>query len=410
MDDFVCALRSRLLGGSHATEPDAPDSRVDYLTFAQGALPLEVSGSAAALGTTLDKAIAAIDGNPLGFVLNRKFAPPDAEVIFVYELPAATTFDRFAVPNVLETPSPSQTFTRRVEVLGSATGPSGRFSLLAAADLTTHPAKGQVTELPILNKTAVRWVKVRLLGGIDVRGEKSFFEFSEIIGNGTQDSAPLAQGFSGAWRGRGVQIGMRQEGAAVAGCYDTRGRLDGTVTGKILRATGADAVTGVKSLFVLALTDGGDLRGLRSTNGAPFAPYDAAASGPEALRCSMPDQPTLGCDAVIHGISFDFDAATLRPESAGLLAQLHQGLAATTEQIVRIEGHTSSEGGERYNQALSERRAQSVVDDLVGRGIERSRLIAVGHGERYPLASNDDEAGRSMNRRVEVHCGPADTP
>ena len=71
---------------------------------------------------------------------------------------------------------------------------------------------------------------------------------------------------------------------------------------------------------------------------------------------------------------------------------------------VLIEGHTSSEGGTTYNQRLSERRAQAVVADLIQRGIAASRLSALGIGEARPIASNNDENGRSLNRRVEVHC------
>ncbi len=69
-----------------------------------------------------------------------------------------------------------------------------------------------------------------------------------------------------------------------------------------------------------------------------------------------------------------------------------------------IEGHTSSEGTDEYNQRLSERRAQAVVAELVKRGIPRERPSAAGIGERRPIASNDNESGRAMNRRVEVKC------
>ena len=69
-----------------------------------------------------------------------------------------------------------------------------------------------------------------------------------------------------------------------------------------------------------------------------------------------------------------------------------------------IIGHSSSEGADDYNRALSERRAASVVAALIGLGMNDSALSAVGRGEDEPIASNDDEAGRSLNRRVEVRC------
>lgn len=383
----------------------APD-RIDYLTFGQGALPLEVSGPAAALGVTMEKAISAVDGDASGFSLALKSMPADFETEFLYELPAATTFDRFAVPNVLETPSPSQTFTKRVEIYGSAAGRDGDFTLLASGELTTHAAAGEVTELVMASTTPVRWVRVRLQGGIDVQRELSFFEFSEVIGNGTQDRPAMAEHFSGAWKARGVEIGLRQSDAAVSGCYDDHGVLEGTVTGPILRATGADQVTGVKSLFVLQVADGNVLRGLRSTNGAPFKLYGGEEAA-VALKCTMPGTPTLGCGSVIHGITFGFDSAAILPESESVLAMLYDGLKAEPTSSIVIEGHTSSEGTEVYNQALSERRAAAVVADLTRRGIAAGRLTAAGLGESRPIATNANESGRSMNRRVEVRCSTA---
>ena len=86
-----------------------------------------------------------------------------------------------------------------------------------------------------------------------------------------------------------------------------------------------------------------------------------------------------------------------------MLAALFDGLKADQSTAISIEGHTSSEGPTAYNQRLSERRAQAVVADLTQRGIAASRL-ALGIGEARPIASNNDENGRSLNRRVEVHC------
>jgi outer membrane protein OmpA-like peptidoglycan-associated protein len=277
--------------------------------------------------------------------------------------------------------------------------------MLASGDLTAHKKPGDVTELTLANKTAVRWIRVHLTGGIDVQREQSFFEFSEIIGNGTQETPPMVNHFSGAWLARGIQIGLRQSGAAVSGCYDGSGRLEGTVTGNILRAAGADELTGVKSHFLLNVVEGSVLRGLRSTNGGPFRLYAADAADPSALKCTVPGAPTLGCGSVIHGISFDFDSATIRPESDPILSMLYEGLRSDPSSAIVIEGHTSSEGSNEYNQGLSERRAASVVADLTRRGIAAGRLRAAGAGESRPIANNADESGRSLNRRVEIRCG-----
>src|SRR5690606_26415072 len=113
---------------------------------------------------------------------------------------------------------------------------------------------------------------------------------------------------------------------------------------------GKDTGTGVPSLFVLTVDGNGALRGLRSTNGAPFALYNAEAAAPSALKCSLPGEPVLGCDSVIHGINFDLDSAAIRPDSGPVLAMLYEGLRNDTSARIRVEGHTSSEGSEQYNQ------------------------------------------------------------
>jgi hypothetical protein len=399
------------LGAAPAAAPAAATSeeetrppRIDHLTFARGAFPLAVGGTGASLKAGLEHATAAIDGNSAGFTFVVK-AGPDTDTEFLYELPAPTTFDRFAVPSVLETPSPSQTFARDVEVYGSSAGPGGPFTLLASARLSTHQKRGLFTEIPVTATLPVLWIKLRLVGGIEVLREAMFYEFSEIIGNGTQEPVPRADRFSGMWRGRGLRIELLQDGAAVRGCYDTSGELAGTVTGNILRATGVVPASGIPSLFILNVAPDGTLRAMRSTNGAPFRLYTGdPASGTGDPICPDLAEPSLGCGSVIHGITFDFDSSVIRPDSEPVLAGLFAGLNVEPGASVRIEGHTSNEGSDAYNLELSERRARAVVEDLVRRGLDPARIAGVGRGESVPIASNDDESGRALNRRVEVHC------
>lgn len=380
------------------------ESRTDYLSFAQGAIPVRVGGTPDAR-TGFEHAVSATDGSPSVFSYT-SLIDPALPVELVYELPAPTTFDHFAVPNVLETPSPSQTFVRDVEVQGSATSPDEGFVTLATGTLETHPERGRVTTLTLADRTPVRWVKLVLRNGIDVQRERMFLEFSEIIGNGSQEATPEPREFAGGWRGRGVGLLLRQDGVAVTGCYDRSGDLEGTVSGRILRATGRDRNTGVGSAFVALIGDNGAMQGVRSTNGAPFRLFAAETIvDVGALQCPEPAAPRLGCGAVIHGVQFAFDSAALTPESDVFIAKLHEGLSAETAgTTILIEGHTSSEGAETYNQRLSEQRAAAVVAALVARGLPQARLVAAGVGESRPIAGNDDETGRSLNRRVEVHC------
>ena len=387
-----------------ASAQQAAPERIDYLTFAQGAVPVSVGGAGAKLGAAFEHAVRITDGDPTAFTVVNG-AQGDVDTEFVYQLPALTTFDRFAVPNVVETPSPNATFTKTVEVHGSAASATEGFVLLASATLQTHKTRGLVTELTIAAKRPVRWVKLRLVGGINVVRTPASFEFSEIIGNGAQETPELATNFGGIWRTQANRVQLTQRGPVVSGCYDRTGDLAGTVTGNMLRATGVDRSDKTPSHFILSVAADGSLRGVRSSNGAPFRLYTVApAPAGTNAECGQPAPPVLGCGSVIHGITFAFDSADIRPESAGVLEELFRGLQKDASRTILIEGHTSSEGTDEYNQQLSERRAQSVVADVVRRGLDKGRLSAAGIGERRPVASNNDESGRSLNRRVEVKC------
>lgn len=405
-----------LCGVGHAERavPEAPpeakvieqakqSAHVDYVTFAQGALPrsLTIDGAAQDLGS--GNAVLAIDGSPKRFVLARTGTATTA-IVLRLELPSPTTFEGFAVPDVNEVPSRGTTFVKTIEVFGSANEAGKDPILLASATLAKHAKPGMISELVMKAKSPVRWLDIRLTGGLDIPDGKAALQFSELVGRGTQKAAPLATGFTGVWKGPGVLVELAQSGTVVTGCYDTDGgELTGTVSGNILRAVGIDPGDKVKSVFVFVAAPDGELRGLRSTNGAPFRVHGAPkAPAGTKTKCS-PRPPKLGCGSVIHSINFDFDSAKLRPDSEATLKELYSGLAGTKGPVT-IVGHTSSEGAVKHNEQLSEKRAQSVVDDLIKRGIPRASIRALGKGSKVPIAKNDDETGRSMNRRVEVEC------
>jgi outer membrane protein OmpA-like peptidoglycan-associated protein/tetratricopeptide (TPR) repeat protein len=109
----------------------------------------------------------------------------------------------------------------------------------------------------------------------------------------------------------------------------------------------------------------------------------------------------VGQRYVLRNVHFDFDKATLRPESEMELNQLVDFLNAHPEIKIEISGHTDNKGGAEYNQTLSQNRAQAVTDYLVDKGISRDRLRYIGFGMLQPMASNDTDEGRQLNRRVE---------
>ncbi len=104
---------------------------------------------------------------------------------------------------------------------------------------------------------------------------------------------------------------------------------------------------------------------------------------------------------VLNNIFFDLDKATLRPESHAELDRLKQLMNENPDIRVEISGHTDTQGNYKYNKGLSKRRAAAVVDYLTKAGIDKSRLESRGASWDEPIATNETEAGRQKNRRVE---------
>ena len=102
------------------------------------------------------------------------------------------------------------------------------------------------------------------------------------------------------------------------------------------------------------------------------------------------------------GLLFPFNSSQLLPAGQQNLQNLANSLKQYPETEVMVVGHTDSVGSDAYNQNLSQQRASSAADVLASYGVPRDRIRTAGRGEGEPIASNDDEAGRQQNRRVEI--------
>lgn len=100
-------------------------------------------------------------------------------------------------------------------------------------------------------------------------------------------------------------------------------------------------------------------------------------------------------------VNFAFDSSDLTADGRQNLDKLAQVLANNPDTNINVYGYTDSKGTDSYNLSLSERRAASVKGYLVSRGVSSSRIFTQGMGESSPIASNDTDAGRAQNRRVE---------
>jgi OOP family OmpA-OmpF porin len=115
------------------------------------------------------------------------------------------------------------------------------------------------------------------------------------------------------------------------------------------------------------------------------------------------------CHILLYDVFFDFNKATLKPESDSVLDKVAAMLKTDASIKADVEGHTDSVGSDDYNLKLSDARAASVRNWLVRHGIDAARLTSKGYGKSRPVADNGTDAGRARNRRVEqakLSCKP----
>ena len=131
----------------------------------------------------------------------------------------------------------------------------------------------------------------------------------------------------------------------------------------------------------------------------------------EIIRISYPlDDPLKSLEtslerdrrAVLYGIFFDFNSATIKPQSTATLNTIAEVIKKNPDWTLTVEGHTDNIGSDSTNQDLSARRASAVRAALVQLGIADKRLLASGFGASAPRATNATLAGRARNRRVEL--------
>lgn len=139
----------------------------------------------------------------------------------------------------------------------------------------------------------------------------------------------------------------------------------------------------------------------------PAYPPIAPPPTPEPTPSPQPVEeeveiPAVSRRIVLRGINFDFNSSEIRADSAPVLDEAVNQLAANPDVEIMVIGHTDSIGSAEYNQGLSVRRAEAVYRFLVNRGIAPERLSVKGMGKSSPVADNATADGRARNRRVEL--------
>lgn len=173
----------------------------------------------------------------------------------------------------------------------------------------------------------------------------------------------------------------------------------GGVAGAALGAFESSSYAGWGALVAAATAGGYCWAQGRDGDGVARA-EEAAAAEPWVPAIDPVPAETLRVEL---DVKFDFDRQVVRPESYADIRDVAEFMKQFPQTTTVVEGHTDSVGTEAYNQRLSERRAMAVREVLVGElGIHPARVDAIGFGEARPVADNESEEGRAVNRRVEA--------
>lgn len=249
------------------------------------------------------------------------------------------------------------------------------------------------------------------------------YSLTEIHAFGDTSPATLVAGASGTYTTIWGAYNIVQNGTSISGCFEPDGQyaapatFTGGLEGNIARIryieTDEAGTPGEAQPLHLVFARDGQRFFKGAVANDSLSEYaeikrTAAQAGECKGRNAVKPEDTMSKDlekdgrVAVYGINFDFNSATIRPESTTVLTQVTDLLRGQPELAITIEGHTDDIGVDAFNQSLSEQRANAVKDWLVAAGIEVGRLQAVGKGEAVPVASNGTDIGRAQNRRVEL--------
>lgn len=175
-------------------------------------------------------------------------------------------------------------------------------------------------------------------------------------------------------------------------------------TGKLIAESFSDKVNGE---FLVCIPSNNDYALNVSKGGYLFYSENFSLTGQsteiEPYIKNIPLQPVeIGESIVLKNVFFDTDKFDLKPESLIELNKLVDFLNKNNTLIIEISGHTDNQGKPDYNKQLSENRAKSVFEYLIGRGINQNRLSYKGYGDTRPVTTNETPEGRAENRRTEI--------
>lgn len=331
--------------------------------------------------------------------------------VLVFEMISAAVIDRFEFDNAHVDDDGAS--ARDVTVDVSAASAKDGFETVLKATLVN---KADNQRFPAVKAVKGRWLRLTIHSN---HGSESWTELFSFRGYGVKPAVgtPI-ENISGTYDSSYSKFHVRQQGTALAGCYEfDQGLLSGAIEGRLMKINwqegGGDDDRG-PAIMIFA-EDGKSFRGyfwnVGNEKKAPGGEWEGKKLSAEVGGCphwtgslgGEVKKKLLGEGrARVYGILFDLDSATIRPESKPVLDEVLGVLKGEPGWKVTIEGHTDSTDTDSHNLDLSKRRADSVKAHLVAGGIDASRMQTRGLGESKPVADNATELGRAQNRRVEL--------
>lgn len=326
---------------------------------------------------------------------------------FVIELARTYALTRFVIDNSEDQDgSYPGISTKGFKLYGSSTSAQSGWTLLLQGDAARAARK----EFTLPPGSTARWLKLEIVGNY---GEQEFVELMELEAYGTPSGpAPKTAPVSGVFDTTYDLMKLAQAGTRIYGCYDYNGgRLLGSTDGRVVsmewfEGSGEELTHG--TVLMILDASGEKLNGFWYRDGerAGFWFGDRVRDGRQP-ECRV-EENSIGAalsssgSAVLYGLYFDTDSAVIKAESQQTLEELYAALDSDAGLRIEIGGHTDSTGTAGHNDALSQSRAEAVKTWLVEKGIEAERLSSVGYGSSKPVADNNTEEGRRLNRRVEI--------
>lgn len=291
---------------------------------------------------------------------------------------------------------------KEIEIWGSTTSANAGFT--KRATLVAPPTDR--ASYKVEGKPVVQWLKFVVT---ENWGNGQYVELSELEAYGNPVGPATNPSFNGVFTSNWGPMKLQQKGKSVSGCYPRQaGSIRGGVEGHVMKFDWNQKGTGTFGTALMVVNSAGTvLNGVWYMDGQMRGEWLGKRADGEVCNC-QPEASSIANRlrdtkrAIIYGIYFDPGSAIIKPESESALLDILQAVTANPKMKMQVEGHTDSTNTDQYNQALSQKRAQSVLAWLKGRGVPNGRVTAKGFGESNPVADNATPQGRALNRRVEV--------